>query len=67
MNIKAEAQRKKLKTVRGSYTGLDLSKHARKGPEKSRDTLPLQTKLANYKVVSIKIQESKRIISGIFQ
>jgi hypothetical protein len=40
-NIKSEAQQKKLKTVRGSYTGLDLSIHAKKGPQKSRDTLPL--------------------------
>jgi hypothetical protein len=41
VNIKSEAQEKKLKTVRGSYTDLDLSIHAKKGPEKSRDTLPL--------------------------
>ncbi len=33
----------KLKTVRGSYTDLDLSIHAKKGPEKSRDTLPSNT------------------------
>jgi hypothetical protein len=39
VNIKSEAQQKKLKTVRGSYTDLGLSK---KGPEKSRDTLPLK-------------------------
>jgi uncharacterized protein (DUF2461 family) len=44
VNIKSEAQQKKLKTVRGSYTDLDLSIHAKKGPEKSRDTLPLSLK-----------------------
>ncbi len=33
----------KLKTVRGSYTDLDLSIHAKKGIEKFRDTLPLST------------------------
>ncbi len=42
VNIKSEAQEKKLKTVRGSYTDLDLSIHAKKGPKKSRDTLPLK-------------------------
>jgi hypothetical protein len=41
VNIKSEAQQKKLKTIRGSYTDLDLSIHAKKGPKKSRDTLPL--------------------------
>jgi hypothetical protein len=41
VNIKSEAQQKKLKTVRGSDTDLDISIHAKKGPEKSRDTLPL--------------------------
>jgi hypothetical protein len=41
MNIKLEAQQKKLKPVRGSYTDLDLSIHAKKGPEKSLNTLPL--------------------------
>jgi hypothetical protein len=46
VNIKLEAQQKKLKTVRGSYTDLDLSIHAKKGPEKSRKTLPL--KFANH-------------------
>jgi hypothetical protein len=35
-------QQKKLKTVRGSYTDLDLSIRDKKGPEKSRDTLPLK-------------------------
>ncbi len=38
---KSEAQQKKLKTVRGSYTDLDLSIHAKKGPKKSCDILPL--------------------------
>jgi hypothetical protein len=33
LNIKSEAQQKKLKTVRGSYTDLDLSTHAKKGPK----------------------------------
>jgi hypothetical protein len=33
VNIKSEAQQKKLKTVRGSYTGLDLSIHAKKEPK----------------------------------
>ncbi len=42
VNIKLEAQQKKLKTARGSYTDLDLSRNAKKGPEKSRDTLPLK-------------------------
>jgi hypothetical protein len=45
INIKSEAQQKKLKTVRGSYTDLDLSIHAKKGPEKSRATLPLNNPL----------------------
>ncbi len=45
MNIKSEALQKKLKTVRGSYTDLDLSIHAKKGPEKSRATLPLNSQL----------------------
>jgi hypothetical protein len=31
-----------LKTVRNSYTDLDLSIHAKKGPEKSRDTFPFR-------------------------
>jgi hypothetical protein len=43
VNIKSEAQQKKLKTVRGSYTDLDLSIPAKKGPEKSRDTLSLNS------------------------
>ncbi len=42
LNIKSEAQQKKLKTVRGSYKDLDLSIHAKKGSEKYRDTLPLR-------------------------
>ncbi len=46
VNIKSEAQQKKLKTVRGSYIDLDLSLHAKKGPEKSLDTLPLRYQLA---------------------
>jgi hypothetical protein len=33
VNIKSEAQQKKLKTVRGSHTDLDLSIHAKKGPK----------------------------------
>jgi hypothetical protein len=45
--MKSEAQQKKLKTVRGSYTDLDLSKHAKKGPEKSCDTLPLSGLFVN--------------------
>jgi hypothetical protein len=45
--MKKEAQQKKLKTVRGSYTDLDLSIHAKKGPEKSCDTLPLSVVLFN--------------------
>ncbi len=45
--IKSEAQQKKLKTVRGSYTDQDLSIHAKKGPEKSCDTLPLNIKFGN--------------------
>ena len=40
--IKSEAQQKKLKTVRGSFTDLDLSIHAKEGPEKYHDTLPLR-------------------------
>ncbi len=32
VNIKSEAQQKKLKTVRGSYTDLDLSIRVKKGP-----------------------------------
>ncbi len=32
VNIKSEAQQKKFKTVKGSYTDLDLSIHAKKGP-----------------------------------
>jgi hypothetical protein len=32
VNIKSEAQQKKLKAVRGSYTDLDLSIHVKKGP-----------------------------------
>ncbi len=47
VNIKSEAQQKKLKTVRGSYTDQDLSIHAKKGPEKSRDTFPLNIKFGN--------------------
>jgi hypothetical protein len=39
--MKSEAQQKKLKTVRGSYTDLDLSIHAKKGHKKYCDTLPL--------------------------
>jgi hypothetical protein len=39
--MKSEAQQKKLKTFRGAYTDQDLSIPAKKGPEKSRDTLPL--------------------------
>ncbi len=35
------AHQKKLKTVSGSYTDLDLSIRAKIGHEKSRDTLPL--------------------------
>jgi hypothetical protein len=31
-NVKSEAQQKKLKTVRGFYTDLDLSLHVKKGP-----------------------------------
>jgi hypothetical protein len=42
VNIKSEAQQKNLKNVGGSYTGLDLSIHAKNGPEKSHDTLPLR-------------------------
>jgi hypothetical protein len=42
--IKSEAQQKKFKKGRGSYTDLDLSIYAKKGPEKSRDTLPLKKK-----------------------
>jgi hypothetical protein len=30
LNIKSKAQQKKLKTIRGSYTGLDLSIHDKK-------------------------------------
>jgi hypothetical protein len=41
--VSLQAQQRKFKTVRGSYTGLDLSIHAKKGPKKSRDTLPLKT------------------------
>jgi hypothetical protein len=43
VNIKLETQQKKLKTVRGPYTGLDLTIHAKKGSIKSRDTLPLNS------------------------
>jgi hypothetical protein len=39
--VNQRLNRKKLKTVRGSYTDLDLSIHAKKGPKKSHDTLPL--------------------------
>jgi hypothetical protein len=45
--MKSEAQQKKLKTVRGSYTDLDLSIHAKKVPEKSCDTLPLSVGFIN--------------------
>jgi hypothetical protein len=31
VNLKSEAQQKKFKTVRGSYTDLDLSIHVKKG------------------------------------
>jgi hypothetical protein len=48
VNKKSEAQQKKLKTVRGSYIDLDLSIHAKKGPEKSRDTLPLRYLLETF-------------------
>jgi hypothetical protein len=41
LNRKSKTQQKKLKTIRGSYTDLDLSIHAKKGPKKSRETLPL--------------------------
>ncbi len=41
INIKSEAQQKKLKSVRGSYTDLDLSIHVKKEPPKSHETLPL--------------------------
>jgi hypothetical protein len=41
LNIKSKTQQKKLKTIRGSYTDLDLPIHAKKGPKKSRETLPL--------------------------
>jgi hypothetical protein len=33
VNTKSEAQQKKIKTVRGSDTDLDLSIHVRKGPK----------------------------------
>jgi hypothetical protein len=38
-------QQKKLKTIRGSYIGLDLSIHYKKRPKKSGETLPLQRSL----------------------
>ncbi len=41
VNIISAAQQKKLKTVRGSSTDLDLFIHAKKGPGKSPDPLPL--------------------------
>jgi hypothetical protein len=41
--MKSEARQKKLKTVRGSYTDLDLSIHVKKRPKKSRDTVPLKS------------------------
>jgi hypothetical protein len=31
LNIKRKMQQKKIKTIRGSFTGLDLSVHAKKG------------------------------------
>jgi hypothetical protein len=33
LNIKLKTQQKKLKTIRGSYTGLDLSIHDKKDPK----------------------------------
>ncbi len=50
LNIKSKTQQKKLKTIRGSYTDLDLSIHAKKGPKKSRETLPLRTCWPQYLV-----------------
>ncbi len=41
LNIKSKAQQKKIKTIRGSYTVLDLSIHYKKRPWKSGETLPL--------------------------
>jgi hypothetical protein len=45
LNIKWKVQQKKLETIRGSYTGLDLSIHAKKGTKKSLETLPLNEAL----------------------
>jgi hypothetical protein len=39
-----ESAKEKLKTNRGSDTGLDLSIHAKKGTLQSRETLPLMPK-----------------------
>jgi hypothetical protein len=33
LNIKSKAQQKKIKTIRGSYTGLDLSIRNKKDPK----------------------------------
>jgi hypothetical protein len=41
VNIKLEAQHKKLITARGSYTDLYLSIHVKKEHKKSHETLPL--------------------------
>ncbi len=44
-----ESASEKLKTIRGSYTGLDLSTHAKNRTSKSRETLPLSARLSGFR------------------